>query len=384
MASQATSKRQYNLDLLRMASMFLIVLLHSIDHSGVLEAVTDQGKLSCSIYVYFIFALTKICVNCFVVLSGYLLVRSRFKLSKLVTLWVETVFYSLLFKVLFAVLGSEPLSIPSLLSCFVPILTGRYWFITIYFGLYLLSPFLNAFIRFLGYRKHTLLNIVLFALMSVWVSLHPGIAGMNSGGGWGLAWFVVLYFLGSWFSLYYRPNYKVLPKFLLWLLIPIFMTAALYLSKFSGITIAVSVVQNWFRYDSVPVYIATILFVALFLNLRNPKSKILCKIIGFASPLTFGVYLIHAHANISPWLWENSMLASHTQEPYFPLMQFGIVAGIFVICILVDAIRNLVFRPLDRSKKLHSICNRITESFVKVCNRFTLYLSTPSDETKRK
>ncbi len=384
MATHATSKRQYNLDLLRMASMFLIVLLHSNDQSGVLAFVANQDTTLSSLYVHFVYALTQVSVNCFVIISGYFLVRSHFKLSKLVALWIETVFYSLLFKILFAVFGSDPLSIASLLSCFVPIFTGRYWFITIYFGMYLLSPFLNGFIRVLGCKKHALLNIVLFLIMSVWVSFHPSIVGMNSGGGWGLAWFVVLYLLGAWFSLYYRPNYKWLPKLILWIFIPIFMTVSLFLAKLSGIGLAVSVVQNWFRYDSVPVCLATIFFVALFLNLRGPQSKVLCKVIGFVSPLTFGVYLIHAHANVIPWLWEHSMLASHTQEPYFPLMQFGLVAGIFVACILMDAVRNFIFRPLERSKKLQSFCNKVTESFVKICSHLSLHFADSSNEAQRK
>lgn len=381
MASQATSKRQYNLDLLRIASMFLIVLYHSIEHSGVLEAITTRDMHSSSIYVYFILAITKICVNCFVVLSGYLLIRSRFKLSKLVALWIETVVYSLLFKVLFMLTGSEPFSIVSLLSCFAPIMTGRYWFVTIYFGMYLLSPFLNAFIRALGYKNHTLLNLVLFLLMSVMSSLHPSLAGMNSGGGWGLAWFVVLYFLGAWFSLYYHPDYKVLSKFFLWILIPIFMVAALFFSKLSGIGVAVSITSNWFRYDSAPVYIATILFVVLFLNLHSPQSTLLCKLIGFISPLTFGVYLIHDHPDIRLWLWNKTMLAQHTHLLYFPLMQFAIVIGVFLLCIVIDSVRSAIFTPLEHSRKLAKISNDFTKSLVHLTSKFLSkdcsYIDTP-------
>ena len=35
--------RNVNLDILRILSMFLIVLLHSVDHSGVIEASTTSG-----------------------------------------------------------------------------------------------------------------------------------------------------------------------------------------------------------------------------------------------------------------------------------------------------------------------------------------------------
>lgn len=379
MSDQTNSKRQYNLDLLRIAAMSLIVLLHSVDHSGVLEAVTDQGKLLSSAYVYFIYALTQICVNCFVILSGYLLVRSKFKLSKLFTLWLETVVYSLLFKIVFMLTGAEPLSIPSLVSCFVPITTGRYWFITIYFGMYLLSPFLNAVVRTLDCKKHTLLNVILFILMSAWSSLHPSIAGMNSGGSWGLAWFVVLYFLGAWFRLYYRPNYKVLPRFILWILIPVFMTAVLFLSKHLGIGIAVSVTRNWYQYNSIPVYVATVLFVSLFLNLRGPKNPTLCKLISFASPLTFGVYLIHAHANVDPWLWKFTTLAQHTQEIYFPFMQIGMVIAVFSVCILIDAGRNLLFHSLENSKWLKETSAMLTDRVLRFFDRIS---TKPSSQRK--
>lgn len=36
-------KRDSNLDLLRIVSMFLIIFLHSIDHSGVLEQANVHG-----------------------------------------------------------------------------------------------------------------------------------------------------------------------------------------------------------------------------------------------------------------------------------------------------------------------------------------------------
>ena len=380
MKPKPNALRQCNLDLLRIFAMFFIVLLHSVDHSGVLEAVTDQGKLSGSLYVYFIYALTQICVNCYILLSGYFLATSRFKLSKLVTLWLETVVYSLLFRLVFMLSGAEPISTTSLVSCFVPITTGRYWFITIYFGMYLLSPFLNVAIRALGCKKHALLNAVLFVVMSAWSSLHPSIAGMNSGGGWGLAWFVVLYLLGAWLRLYYRPNYKILSKLLSWLSIPALMTVALFVTKYFGIGIAVSVTRNWFRYDSVPVYFATLIFFCMFLNLRKPEGGFLAKLISFVSPLTFGVYLIHAHANVSPWLWEHSMLAKHTQELYFPLMQIGIVIGVFCICILIDAVRAFLFRPLEHSQWLKKSSEAITSHIASSIEKFTLHFTKDNAE----
>lgn len=208
-------ERNVGLDALRIVSMLLIILLHSIDHSGVIEAADAAGGII-GWYTRFLYMLVQVCVNCYVLLSGYFLVESKFRLQKLVALWMEVVFYSLVLRVVFIAIGYKAFSIGSLVSCFVPIFTGRYWFITIYFGLYLVSPFLNILIHAMTKKQHTTLNVALFILMSVMVSVHPRFAGMNSGAGWGLAWFVTLYLLAAWFRRYYQPTGKAFAKIAGW------------------------------------------------------------------------------------------------------------------------------------------------------------------------
>ena len=351
-------KRDANLDLLRIVSMLLIIFLHSIDHSGVLE----QSEVSSSamyFYVRFTYALCQVCVNCYVMLSGYYLVHSKFRLQKLVALWMETAFYSFVLKLLFMVTGQEPISVVSLVSCFFPIITGRYWFITIYVGMYLLSPFLNKLIHAMNRKEHTILNICLFILFSLWSSLHPSIAGMNSGGGWGLAWFVVLYLAAAWFRLYYTPKHKPVILLGVFLLIPLLMAAGQVAANIAGIGILQSVISNWFRYDSAPVYLMTIAMFAAFLNIRikgDCASKVICSI----APLTLGVYLIHAHANVSPWLWEALNLPVKMDSVSFPLIQAGCVFAIFIACIAIDAIRQTTVGKFENAKKLQLLCNTIS------------------------
>ncbi len=356
-------KRDANLDLLRIVSMLLIFFLHSIDHSGVLE----QSEVSSSamyFYVRFTYALCQVCVNCYVLLSGYYLVHSKFRLQKLVALWMETAFYSFVLKLLFMVTGQEPISVVSLVSCFFPIITGRYWFITIYVGMYLLSPFLNKLIHAMNRKEHTMLNICLFILFSLWSSLHPSIAGMNSGGGWGLAWFVVLYFVAAWFRLYYTPKHKPVILLGIFLLIPLLMAAGQVAANIAGIGILQSIISNWFRYDSAPVYLMTIALFAAFLNIqihRDRVSKVICSV----APLTLGVYLIHAHANVSPWLWETLNLPDKMCSAWFPLIQIGCVIVIFTACTAIDAIRQATVGKIENTKQLHLLCDTISNKLSK-------------------
>lgn len=353
--------RDANLDMLRIVSMLLIIFLHSIDHSGVLE----QGEVSSSamyFYVRFTYALCQVCVNCYVMLSGYYLVHSKFRLQKLVALWMETVFYSFVLKLLFMVTGQEPISVVSLVSCFFPIITGRYWFITIYVGMYLISPFLNRLILVLNRKEHTILNVCLFILFSLWNSLHPSIAGMNSGGGWGLAWFVVLYLAAAWFRLYYTPKHNPVILLGIFLLIPLLMAVGQVAAKAVGIGILQSIISNWFRYDSAPVYLMTIALFTAFLNVQIKSSRI-TKAICAVAPLTLGVYLIHAHANISPWLWEMLNLPDKMCSAWFPLIQVGCVVAVFVACTVADELRKVTVGRLERCRLIGTVCSSITSCF---------------------
>lgn len=66
-----------------------------------------------------------------------------------------------------------------------------------------------------------------------------------------------------------------------------------------GIEILQNIISNWFRYDSAPVYFMTIALFTAFLNIQI-KNDFISKKLCSVAPLTWGVYLIHAHADISP------------------------------------------------------------------------------------
>lgn len=350
-------KRAANLDLLRIISMLLIILLHSIDHSGVIEAADAAGGII-GWYTRFLYMLAQVCVNCYVLLSGYFLVTSKFRLQKLVALWMEVVFYSLAIRLVFIATGYKPFSISSLISCFVPIFTGRYWFITIYFGLYFVSPFLNLLIHGMNRKQHLTLNAILFVLMSGMVSVAPNFKGMNSGAGWGLAWFVTLYLAAAWFRLYYQPTGKFAAKLFSWAGLAAIVTVLYEAGNvFSPIK---SIAANWYRYDSVPAYAMSLLVFAAFLNVEI-KSQSMKKLVSLIASTTFGVYLIHAHADFSPWLWEMANLPQKIGALAFPAIQLLSVAVIFGGCSFIDMIRKNTVGRLEKNKQLFAFCDYLTK-----------------------
>lgn len=116
------------------------------------------------------------------------------------------------------------------------------------------------------------------------------------------------------------------------------------------------VVKHWFRYDSAPVYLMTMCLFVGFLNIRI-SSPGLSRMIVRVAPLTLGVYLIHAHANVSPWSWEVLALPGKMDSILFPLIQLGAVVAIFAICAALDAVRTATVGRLEQSSGLKKLCD---------------------------
>lgn len=361
--------RNANMDLLRIFSMFLIILLHSIDHSGVLEQA-GSSSLGINLWVQFTYMLTQVCVNIYVLISGYFLVNSKFRLQKLVALWLEVVFYSVSIRLIFMFFGYTPFSIVSLVSCLVPVFTGRYWFITIYFGLYLIFPFLNIAIKAMSKKQHTLCNIILFILFSVMVSIYPMFKGMNSGGGWGLAWFVVLYFAAAWFRLYYDSTKNTCLSLFIWLGSSLCIAVG-YIFAGELIPFAKTFFDNQYRYDSIFAYISSLCLLAAFINVKIQKDWI-NKTIIFVAPSILGVYLIHAHSDFSPWSWEFLNMPQYMDSVLFIPIQILVVLSIMAFCIVLDIIRRYTIGKVESSKIVVNLCdkieNKVKAAIIKVCS----------------
>lgn len=341
-------KRSGNMDLFRVISMLLIVLIHSIDHSGVLEAAIP-GTFS-YYWVYFGYALSQTCVNGFVLLSGYFLVTSEFSWKKIWSLWAEAVFYTLVIRMILIAIGEKTFSLTSIIAVFFPIITGRYWFISIYAGMYLLFPFLNIFIRSLKEKELFRLIILLFLLFSAWISIHPAIVGMNTGRAWGLAWFIVLYFTAAYIRLYYKPNGKPFMFFAGAFFLALTLSLAWDLAVILDLGLFITVIRNWYTYDSVPAFLCSLLLMLGFLNIKDSDNRF-WTLIKKISPLTLGVYLIHAHSDLQPIIWKISGLKDLLSKWYFPMVQIASVIVIFTACILIDYGRNSAVRLLTVVKR---------------------------------
>ena len=85
----AENKRESNIDCLRIISMLMVVCLHFFSHGGLNSALKPSLNWAAG---NLLLAACFVAVNCFVIISGYYLCTSQFKLKKLANIWLQVFF----------------------------------------------------------------------------------------------------------------------------------------------------------------------------------------------------------------------------------------------------------------------------------------------------
>ena len=357
--------RSISLDLLRIVCMLMVVCQHALGHGGLIEGTLVPGSLNW--YAGNILCvITKQAVNCFVLISGYFLCTARFRLKKLVTLWLQIFFYSV---VVYLVLLALPLeitfSVKELMKCAMPFITDRYWFVSDYLLLYITFPFLNCAIRSMDRKTHLLCCGVLLLVFSILPNLVYVYDFTGINGGYSYTWFCVLYMLAAYIRLYVPKRIKhqkwMFPGYvLLSLVICGERFVATYLTPLVfGRVVLTSLFYSYNSMISVPCALL------LFQGFRGMKlsSKHLGRIIGAVAPLTFAVYLIHEQDILRPILWECLNPAAWYDSPCMLAYVLACTVGIFVLCCVAEAFRRKLFAAIGITTGVQSLCDRIQSGF---------------------
>lgn len=338
--------RNASVEWLRIAMMLMIITLHYFYQGGILETITPDA----GIYYYGVWLFEAFCmisVNVYVLISGHYLLEEKFRLKKVVFLVLEVWFYSMSIYMIACLVGREQFNINSILTAyFFPVIKGKWWFITVYIVMYILHPILNIGIKKLTREQHRFLIVILFILFSVIPKIFFFSAdqlGLKQG--YSLLWFLALYVTGA-YSRRYQINITK-AKLTLTLCGMITLTA---LVKIIQVHIIGKEYFNLYSYDSPTVYIAS---ACLFLGvIKFCRGGVLPSIACNIAKSTFGVFIIHTHDSISGWLWNDFIRPSaHVGDVGYLLLS---VVGIFIVCIGIDYIRRLVFKPIENGRKLNN------------------------------
>jgi surface polysaccharide O-acyltransferase-like enzyme len=336
---EKTMARNSNLEFLRILSMLLIIMHHYSVHGAF---VLDPGILTTNkVIVQILSAGGKLGVNCFILITGYFMIESSFKVKKLLKLVCEIFFYSAILFAIFTAFGLADFSAKLAIKSFFPTIFSIYWFATAYVVLYVFSPYLNVFIKGLDEKKHLNLILLLIVLWSVIPTFTTAAPGMSN-----LSWFMTLYIVAAYIRLYPNKWFEK-DKLNIWLALS---TYTLILSSFIFLDIiglrinAVGIRATYFiSMNNLPMLFCAI---TLFLGFKNLKIKDNKIINGIAASM-FGVYLIHDNYFVRPFIWKNVFQNSaYYDSPYLIIHALIVTFLVFVACVVVDQIRiKLIEEP---------------------------------------
>lgn len=357
------NNRNSSLDLLRIVCMVMVVCLHAVGWGGLVEGALVPGT-----YNWYLGnamqTLSLQAVNCFVLISGYFLCTSRFKLSKLVLTWLQVLFYSVGIALLLMIFHEgTPFSVKELIKCALPFTMDRYWFVTDYLLLYMTFPILNCAIRAMNQKTHLFFCAVLFVIFSLLPNIVYIVDFSAVNGGYSYTWFCILYLFASYLRLYVPERIKHQK----WMF-PCYIVSALIIcsERFLAYYITpyifggVRLTSLFYSYNSI---ISVFCALALFQAFRglSVRGQVLNKAIGFIAPLTFAVYLIHEQDLFRPILWELLNPAKTAEKPYMVIYVMVCVILIFSSCCLIEWIRQTIFRVTRIDKTVKDMCNRLQD-----------------------
>lgn len=350
------AERNYGIDLLKSLSMAMVIALHVLNFGDWLYRFPTASHFGMVVWLIEIFSYCA--VDCFVMITGYLYVRSRYRYSNLVTLWMQVLMFSAGIALLFQAMGWHDFTAKELLKYFLPVGYGKYWFFTSYTILFLFIPLLNAAIKSLSRRQLMIICLTLFAFISLYQSVLVR-DSFTVGKGYSPWWFLVLYLFGATARLMEDRHVSVRRC----LLIFIGLGLLTWVSR-PVLAWIVDVPEGYFaRVNMLCTYISPTITMMAFLlmmacaHLEVPRR--LASALVFLSPLSFGVYLLHEHPLVRPVLARFSAALPSDNPLAFSLSVLFLVAVVFVCGIMVDYPRSLLFRALRISDRVESMERKV-------------------------
>lgn len=346
-------KRNSNIELLRVISMFMVILIHLMTKTSVLWEMNHGQPVY---YIsWFLYAFCMTGVNCYVLISGYFGTESKFKFDRLIRIYFQVLFYSVGIAVIMRICHFDLKD--GWLNVLLPITRREYWFATVYLGLYCLTPFLNLALKNISEKQLRQLLLVLGVLFCVIPTFLHADNWLEDGGAYGIVWFVFLYLTGGYIKKYYSNGRKKSGFYYLIsiLILPVSKIIVLLAGKISVISTALSedtiskISELLYSFNSLPAACASVFLFLLFCSIEI-KSESMSKIINFTGSLTFGIYLIHNNRNLSGHLWEGMRINYWLTERENIWAILGIWIAVFIVCGVIEWIRQRLFALLKIDK----------------------------------
>lgn len=342
--------RMVNMELLRIVSMLFVIVLHFLGKGECLTPLSQTAILPQGYLAWGLEALAIVAVNVYMLLSGYFLIESGFKVKRLLMLLLQIWFYSIGIGIVAAAFGYMPkdgFSIYYLAQMCLPVSTNHYWFMTAYIFMYLFTPVLSQGIKKLTKRQLQTVLILLIFTFSVIKSVTPIRLAADTWG-YDCIWYICVFMIAAYIRLYGLPFFKnAWRSFLVYLTSAACIFGLAFLLRF--IYLKTGKLENMmtvcYEYNHILVLIASVALFYMFYHIKI-KEGVFGSVVSRIAPYTLGVYLWHEHLTIKyEWPgWLYSVTGKPDSSIMLVLNILAAVAAVFVIGILLDMLRSLLFK----------------------------------------
>lgn len=361
MSNPDTQNRDYSLDLIRCFAVFSVISVHFFRNTGYYNVPLEGEKLLLMTMARSFFM---VCVPLFIMLTGYLQNKKTVCMKYYMGIFRILVTYLLasLACLLFRHAAGEDFTIYNITNDILGYTMAPYgWYVEMYLGLFLLTPFLNVLWNNLSDKKQKhyliLTMIILTTLPSICNILH--FDEYNSPNEaptylkllpfwWKGMWPVTYYFLGCYIQESQTATKKIvkLPVILL-----LTITTGIFNFCFSKPGVFVwGIWSDWF---SLPVVALSVLVFIFLLNIDTARFPVfLKKLLYRISTLSFGAYLVSYIFDKIFYDILNANIKTVTDKiPYF----FVIVPIILIYSLALSYLLDLIWKCIQRICKM---CNK--------------------------
>lgn len=346
--------RNVGIELLRIVSMFGIMVLHVLGQGGILGNAAPMSATYETAW-----ALEIICyigVTVYALISGYVSVQGNYRVTNIIYLYLQVLFYNLIAYIFFLITRPESYGINGLMPVLFPVSTESYWYFSAYFPLFFLIPAIKTAINKL---PRIYLNIILGIIVVLWtiipVFIHTDVFALR--GGSSFIWLLSCFYIGAYmkkFELF--ANVKSVGLWLIYAATMILTFASKFVIELVlGISDTNPDRANiLIAYNSPTILLSSMVILVLFGRIKIEGKA--SKYIKLVAPLTFGVYL----SNCQPFVWRELMkdrFVSYASMPAW-LMAIMVVLSalvIFLIGIAIDGLRFVIYELGHLKEKLFAL-----------------------------
>lgn len=327
------NSRQSNFELLRILAMFLIIAHHFSVHGG-FNFPTNDITIP-RLWIQLIQMGGKVGVDIFVLISGYFLIGStHLKISKLIKLWLQLLTFSLIMYAAFVMFGLQKLELNAFLRCFMPVTFMTWWFASTYFVLYLLSPFINRFLKGLDRKSFQKLLVLIFVIWCLIPTATNRPVESNN-----LLWFMYLYAIAAYIRLWHNESRLHCGAYFTITLSLVLLTFLLVcVFDKMGIKTPYYAINatRFYEAQQLPILLISIFAFLAFKQLRLRENKI----INTIAASTFGIYLIHDYTGLRSVLWIDFFKnASYSNTRFIIPYSIGVICLVFAVCSCIELAR---------------------------------------------